>query len=73
MIKNQERYRRIATLQGMDGWAALVEEMEDQERKAFESLLHGSTKEEVAATVIILRILKALPETAIKILKEGSD
>jgi hypothetical protein len=70
-MDKRARFQLIAQLQGSESWSAVVEELEDQEKKSFEALLHGATKEEVAASVVILRKLKDLPKTARKIIEGG--
>lgn len=54
----------IAQLRQDERWNTVVQELESQERNAFESLLNGATKDTVVATVLILRSLKGLPERA---------
>lgn len=54
----------IAQLRQDERWNTVVQELEYQERNAFESLLNGATKDTVVATVLILRSLKGLPERA---------
>lgn len=68
-----DRLLKIAQLKGSEAWRSVVEELEYQEKVAFESLLSGSTKEEVVATVVILRKMKALPEMAVNVLSKTAQ
>lgn len=73
-IKQKQRYKQIANLRNDERWKAMVDELEYQERQAFEGLLNGVGKDEVVGMVIVLRRIKGLPEQATQIIqREGID
>jgi hypothetical protein len=71
-MDKRERHRKIASMQGSENWAAVVEELEEQEKNAFEGLLNHMAPEAVIGTVLILRKIKALPQIAKNLLGKGS-
>lgn len=63
-MDKQQRYALISQLRADERWKAVVEELEYQEKQAFEALFNGATKEEVVGMVTVIRKLKVLPEAA---------
>jgi hypothetical protein len=57
-----QRYFLISQLRTDERWKAVVEELEYQEKQAFEALLNGASKEEVVGMVVSIRKVKGLPE-----------
>jgi hypothetical protein len=62
-MDKSQRYTLISQLRTDERWKAVVEELDYQEKQAFEALLHGAGKDEVVGMVTVIRKLKVLPET----------